>query len=179
MTWWDDAESWLATDDGYSMLLMGCVLLVVVLTSVLLASWFGARAVKRVLAQRDREINAAAIGVLIDAATQAARWDALSPQEQLLSDRAVGQADLLVRMLPIRGASIAADWISHRLAEFKKASATFDYELAPAVAGFRDRVLDWQRRPRRASRRFREELAAWTVAAAAADDPNGARLTAR
>ena len=41
-----------------------------------------------------------------------------------MSDRAVGQADILVRLLPIKGAGAAANWASHQLAEMKRTVTT-------------------------------------------------------
>lgn len=84
-----------------------------------------------------------------------------------MSDRAVGQADILVRLLPIKGAGAAANWASHQLAEMKRNSATFGYQLDPAIAEFRDRLIEWQNKPGRARRIFQNDLERWRYESAA------------
>lgn len=161
MQWWNDLISWLTSSESQSTVFAAVVLFVAVLAAGLLAAWISSSAVKRVVAQRDREAKAAAIAALVDAATEASVWNSLTPQEQVLADRAVGQADILVRLLPIRGSDIAANWAAHQLHELKRASATFGYQLDPAVVEFRDRMLEWQRRPARTKRQFQNDLERW------------------
>ena len=67
----------------------------------------------------------------------------------------------MVRLLPIKGAGIAANWAGHQLAELKRASATFGYQLDPAIAEFRDRLIEWQNNPRRARKIFQGDLERW------------------
>ncbi|MGX5694719.1 hypothetical protein ACWKWP_00830 [Agromyces soli] len=161
MQWWNDFISWLDSTASRPTVFSAVVLFVAVLAAGLLAAWIASAAVRRVVAQRDRELKTAAIAALVDAATEASVWNSLTPQEQVLADRAVGQADILVRTLPIRGSDVAANWAAHQLHELKRASATFGYQLDPAVVEFRDRLLDWQRRPSRAKRQFQNDLERW------------------
>lgn len=161
MQWWNDLISWLTSSESQTAVFTAGVLFVSILAAGLLAAWISSAAVKRVVAQRDREAKTAAIAALVDAATEASVWNSLTPQEQVLADRAVGQADILVRLLPIRGSDIAANWASHQLHELKRASATFGYQLDPAVVEFRDRLLEWQRHPSRTKRQFQNDLARW------------------
>jgi len=161
MQWWNDLISWLDSSASRPAVFSAAVLFLAVLAAGLLAAWIASGAVKRVVAQRDRELKTAAIAALVDAATEASVWNSLTPQEQVLADRAVGQADILIRTLPIRGADIAANWSAHQLHELKRASATFGYQLDPAVAEFRDRLLEWQRRPSRTKRQFQNDLDRW------------------
>ncbi|MGW4930785.1 hypothetical protein ACWEOH_16725 [Agromyces sp. NPDC004153] len=161
MQWWNDLISWLTSSAARPTVYAGIVLFVAVLLAGLLASWIASMAIRRVVAQRDREAKNAAVAALVDAATEASVWNSLTPQEQVLADRAVGQADILVRLLPIKGADVAANWASHQLHELKRASATFGYQLDPAVVEFRDRMLEWQRRPSRTRRQFQNDLVRW------------------
>ncbi|QEO15784.1 hypothetical protein FLP10_16175 [Agromyces intestinalis] len=161
MEWWNDFVDWLASPGARPTLFAAGVLFLAVILSGLLAAWIASASTRRLVAQRDREQKTAAVQALVDAATEASVWNSLTPQEQVLADRAVGQADILVRLLPIRGAAVAANWAAHQLHELKRASATFGYQLDPAVAEFRDRLIDWERRPNRARRRFQDDLAHW------------------
>ncbi|MDF0515129.1 hypothetical protein PX701_15965 [Agromyces sp. H3Y2-19a] len=161
MQWWNDFISWLTSSSSQSAVFAAGVLFVAVLASGLLAAWISTAAVRRVVAQRDREARVAAIAALVDAATEASVWNSLTPHEQVLADRTVGQADIVVRLLPIRGSDVAANWAAHQLHELKRASATFGYQLDPAVVEFRDRLLEWQRHPGRTRRQFQNDLDRW------------------
>lgn len=161
MQWWNEFISWLTSSASQSAVLTAALLFLAVLAAGLLAAWIASSAIRRVVAQRDREAKIAAIAALIDAATEASVWNSLTPQEQVLADRVVGQADIQVRLLPIRGSDVAANWAAHQLHELKRASATFGYQLDPAVVEFRDRLLDWQRHPSRTRKQFQNDLARW------------------
>jgi hypothetical protein len=137
------------------------VLIIAIIVASIIAASITRGAIRRLLAQRDRELRSAAIATLVDAATEASVWNSLTPQEQVMADRAVGQADIQVRMMPVKGAAIAADWAAHQLAELKRTSATFGYQLEPAVVEFRDRLLEWQKKPGRARKIFQADLERW------------------
>lgn len=161
MEWWNDLISWLTSDAARPTVLATVVLFVAMLASGLLAAWIAGAAIRRLIAQRDHEARAAAISALVDAATEASVWNSLTPQEQVLADRLVGQADIQVRLLPVRGSDVAANWAAHQLHELKRASATFGYQLDPAVVEFRDRLLEWERRPGRTRKQFQNDLLRW------------------
>lgn len=161
MQWWNDLMSWLTSSAAQPTVFSAIVLFAAVLASGLLAAWIASSAIRRVVAQRDREAKTAAISALVDAATEASVWNSLTPQEQVLADRVVGQADMVVRLLPIRGSDVAANWAAHQLHELKRASATFGYQLDPAVIEFRDRLLEWERHPSRTRKQFQNDLVRW------------------
>jgi hypothetical protein len=161
MQWWNDFVDWLTSPAAQPAVFNAAVLAVAVIVSGLLAAWIARGALKGLLSRTDRQQKASAIAALVDAATEASVWNSLTPAEQVLSDRAVGQADIMVRLLPIKGAGVAANWAGHQLAEMKRASATFGYQLDPAIAEFRDRLIEWQNNPRRARKIFQSDLERW------------------
>lgn len=161
MQWWNDFVDWLTSPAARSVIFYAAVLAVAVILSGLIAAWVARGALKGLLSRTDRQQKASAIAALVDAATEASVWNSLTPAEQVLSDRAVGQADIMVRLLPIKSAGLAANWAGHQLAEMKRASATFGYQLDPAIAEFRDRLIEWQNNPRRARRIFQGDLERW------------------
>ncbi|MGA1838394.1 hypothetical protein VD659_15850 [Herbiconiux sp. 11R-BC] len=163
MEWWNSFVSWLSSTDGRFVVSGIVVPLVAIIVAGLVAAWIASGSIKRLLAKHDRELKIAAIASLIDAAEQASVWNSLTPQEQILSDRATGQSDIQVRLLPIKGADVAANWAAHALAEMKRNSATFGYQVEPAVFEFRDRLIEWQQRPGRAKRVFEADLARWSA----------------
>ncbi|WP_344777295.1 hypothetical protein [Gryllotalpicola kribbensis] len=161
MQLWNDFVSWVGDPDNQPLLFAVAVLFVGIVLSGLIAAWIARGTVRGVLARTDRQQKASAIAALVDAATEASVWNSLTPGEQVLSDRAVGQADIQVRLLPVKGAGIAANWATHQLAEMKRNSATFGYQLDPVVAEFRDRLIEWQNKPGRAKRIFAGDLERW------------------
>ncbi|MBC7441940.1 MAG: hypothetical protein H7311_05410 [Ramlibacter sp.] len=164
MQWWNSFVSWLTAASNQTVVFSAVVLILSVIVASLLASWLSRGAIKRLLAQHDRELKAAVIGTLVDAATEASVWNSLTPQEQVMADRAVGQADVQLRLLPIKGSAVAANWAAHQLADLKRTSATFGYQLEPSLLEFRDRLIEWQSKPSRARKVFQSDLDRWKVA---------------
>ncbi|MWB97376.1 hypothetical protein [Agromyces seonyuensis] len=163
MQWWNDFWDWFTQPANRDVLYTAAVLFFGVLIAGIIAALVARSSTKRVVRMHDEERKAAAIAALVDAATEASVWNSLTPQEQVLADRAVGQADIIVRLLPIRGSDVAANWASHQLHELKRASATFGYQLDPAVVEFRDRLVEWQHHPGRMRRRFQLDLERWRL----------------
>ncbi|WP_291049098.1 hypothetical protein [Herbiconiux sp.] len=163
MEWWNGFVRWLESSSGEYVVSSIVLPALAIIVAGLLAAWIARSAVKSLLAKHDRELKISAIASLIDAAEQASVWNSLTPQEQILSDRATGQADIQVRLLPIKGADVAANWAAHALAEMKRNSATFGYQVEPAVFEFRDRLIEWQQKPGRAKRVFQSDLERWAV----------------
>ncbi|MGA0566222.1 hypothetical protein ACO2Q7_02720 [Rathayibacter sp. KR2-224] len=161
MQWWNDFWEWLTSQDAQPVIFAAVVLLVSIIVSGLLSAWIARGAVRGLLLRAEREQKAGAVAALVDAAVEASVWNSLTPGEQVLSDRSVGQADILVRLLPVKGAAITADWAAHQLGELKRNSATYGYSLEPAIIEFRDRLVEWQNKPRRARRLFLEDLERW------------------
>lgn len=161
MQWWNDFVDWFSATSTQPVIFSTVVLIVAVIVASVLAAWIARSAIKRLLAQHDRELKSAAIGTIVDAATEASVWNSLTPQEQVMNDRAVGMADIQVRLLPVKGSALAADWAAHQLAELKRTSATFGYQLEPALIEFRDRLLEWQKKPHRARKIFQDDIERW------------------
>ncbi len=59
------------------------------------------------------------------------------------------------------GASQAADWAAHQLADMKKNSASFSFQAEQTFVDYRDRLLDWQLKPARARKLFASDLSQW------------------
>jgi len=163
MEWWNDLADWFFSSNG-RFVVSGIVLpAAAIIVAAIIGAWIASASIKRLLAKHDRELKVAAIASLIDAAQQASVWNSLTPQEQIMSDRAVGQADIQIRMLPIKGSAVAADWSAHSLADMRRNSATFGYQVEPAVIEFRDRLIEWQERPGRSRKTFQSDLERWSV----------------
>lgn len=170
MQWWNDFWEWLTSNAAQPVIFTAGVLVVSIVIAGLLSAWIARGAVRGLLTRAEREQKAAAVAALVDAAVEASVWNSLTPAEQVLSDRSVGQADILVRLLPLKGAAVAADWSAHQLAELKRNSATYGYSLEPAIIEFRDRLVEWQNKPRRARRLFLDDLERWRFERTTSDE---------
>ncbi|WP_157579805.1 MULTISPECIES: hypothetical protein [unclassified Plantibacter] len=169
MQWWNDLVEWVTSSEVRPMLFSAALFIVAVVVSSLVAAGASRRALRGIVDQRDREQKHAAIMALVDAATEASVWNSLTPQEQVLSDRAVAQTDTLVRLSPVKGAAVAADWANHQLHEMKRNSATYGYELDPVVEEFRDRLVEWSKKPARARKDFEADLRRWRAESAGSE----------
>jgi hypothetical protein len=177
MQWLNDIQDWFLASENQNTVLTGIILFISMILALVIGALIGSSVSKRHIRSSDNMAKATVIAALIDSATEASVWNGLSPQEQIMSDRAVGQIDIRVRLMPVKGSAAAADWAAHQLAEMKRTSATFGYQLDPAVAEFRDRLLLWVANPGRANKIFARDLERWAyqsvqpqAAAAASQD---------
>lgn len=161
MEWLSDFLDWLVTDRGQESVRIGFLFLLALLIGAVLAGWITRIGIRGILRRYDRTLRDSAVLALIDAATEASVWNSLSPQEQVLANRTIGQADAQIRLLPLDGTNIAANWAAHQLNEMKRNSATFGYLLDPVVLAFRERLLYWCDRPNKAKRIFEADLDGW------------------
>ncbi|WP_043672214.1 hypothetical protein [Clavibacter michiganensis] len=161
MQWWNDLLDALASERGTQLLAGVVVPFVAIVVAGVLAAIIARGATQRILTRHDREVKAAAIGMLVDAARQASVWDGLTPQERVLADRAAGEADIRIRLLPVKGAATAATWAAHEITEFKRGSGSFGFQFDAQLAEFRDRIVEWQHHPGRARKIFQGDIARW------------------
>lgn len=162
MTWWTQFLDWLYSEQAQPAIWNAIFLASAILLSTIFAALI-ARGFARGLTKRlEKQELANVLTLVIDAATEASAWNSLTPNEQLLSNRAIAQAQTRLQLLPIRGASEVAAWSTHQLAEIKRASAGYGYQLEPIVDEFRARLIEWQNKPRRAKKIFGEDIARWS-----------------
>ncbi|WP_440697100.1 hypothetical protein [Clavibacter nebraskensis] len=175
MQWWNDLLDALASERGTQLLAGVVVPFVAIAVAGVLAAMIARGATQRILTRHDREVKAAAIGMLVDAARQASVWDGLTAQERVLADRAAGEADIRIRLLPVKGAATAATWAAHEITEFKRGSGSFGFQFDAQLAEFRDRIVEWQHHPGRARKIFQGDISRWQFE----DDQPAADASAR
>lgn len=161
MNWLNDIQDFFSSSTNSATILVLAFFLIGVVVALIVGGAIASKVSSRHIKANEEQAKAAVIASLIDVATEASVWNALSPAEQILSDRAVGQIDIRVRLLNVKGAGIAADWATHQLGEMKRNSATFGYQLDPAVTEFRDRLLLWLHSPSKANKIFTSDLERW------------------
>lgn len=174
MQWWNDLLDALASERGTQLLSGVVVPFVAILVAGILAAVIARGAIQRVLARHDREVKAAAIGMLVDAARQASVWEGLTAPERVLADRAAGEADIRIRLLPVKGAAVAATWAAHEITEFKRGSGSFGFQFDAQLAEFRDRIVEWQHHPGRARKIFQGDISRWQFED---DQPSGEKAS--
>jgi hypothetical protein len=161
MAWWNDFVAWFNSANGSRVFLSAILPFVAIVVAGVVATLIGRGSARRVLDHKDRELKAAAITALIVVGRKASLWSSLGADEKQHVDSLMSEADIRIRLLPVSGASTAADWAAHQLADMKKNSASFSFQAEQTFVDYRDRLLDWQNKPGRAKKLFVSDLQQW------------------
>jgi hypothetical protein len=169
--WWNSFLEWITSDEGFRILSTTVLPFLAILVAGVLAAVIARSAVKRMLRQHDRELQGSAVSALIGAGRKAAVWSSLPANEKEHVDSQAGEAEVRVRLLPLPGAALAADWAVHQLREMKTNSASFSFQAEQTLEEYRDRLIEWQQQPKRAKRLFKDDLERWRFEQAHTPDP--------
>jgi hypothetical protein len=161
MAWWNDIVAWFNSATGSRVFLSAILPFLAILVAGVVAAAIGRGSATRVLAHEDRELQGSAIIALIVVGRKASIWSSLGADERQHVDSLMTEADIRVRLIPVAGASQAADWAAHQLADMKKNSASFSFQAEQTFMDYRDRLLDWQLKPGRARKLFASDLSQW------------------
>jgi hypothetical protein len=161
MEWWNEFIAWFSSASGSRIFLSVILPFVAIVLAGVIAAAIGRGSAQRVLAHEDRELTGAALIALIVVGRKASIWASLGADEKQHIDSLMSEADIRVRLLPVSGASQAAEWAAHELADMKKNSASFSFQAEQDFVDYRDRLLDWQAKPRRAKKLFASDLEQW------------------
>jgi hypothetical protein len=158
MQLWNDFLTWLNSVEGWRIVSTAILPFLAIIVAGVVATLIGRRAVGRVIAHQDRELQAAAVTAMIEAGRSATKWSSLLSAQQAHVESQSSAADIRLRLLPVTGATAAADWAAHELADMRKNSAGFSFQADQTFVEFRDRLLEWQRKPARARKLFALDL---------------------
>ena len=161
MDWWNNIEAWFTSATGSKIFLDAILPFVAIVLAGIIAASIGRGSALRVVEQHDREHTSAAVIALIVVGRKAAIWSSLGGDEKQHVDSLLTEADIRVRLLPTNGANLAADWAAHELAAMKKNSASFSFQAEQSFVDYRDRLLSWSAKPRRARKLFASDLEQW------------------
>ncbi|MGN8051418.1 hypothetical protein ACTJKO_17215 [Curtobacterium sp. 22159] len=161
MDWWNDLTDWISSDNGWRIVSGAIIPFVAIVVAGIVAALIGRGATKRVVAMQEREARNSAVAGVVSAARKAATWGSLGHDERAYADHLAEDADIRLRLLPVSGAPLAANWAQHEIADIKKNSSTFSFQAEQSLAEFRDRLLEWQARPNRARKLFKSDLERW------------------
>ena len=161
MQWWNDFVEWFYSEDGSRVFSTAVLPFIAILIAGILAALIGRASMKRLIVFQDRQHKAAAVTALIGAGRRAAIWSTLSAQEKEHVEHQASEAETRVRLLPVVGASVAADWTAHQISEMKRNSAIFSFQAEQNLVDFRDGLIMWLNHPNRARKLFVQDLAGW------------------
>lgn len=169
MQWWDSFVAWFDSDQGRLVVFGAIIPFVSIIVAGILGALIARGAVKRLVAQRDRETRASAVASLIAAGQAATSWHAQPPQTRDHFERMASEADIQVRLLGIAGAPLAADWAAHELNDMRVNSVSFSFQSEQTLSEYRERLLEWVGRPGRARKLFAADLDRWKYDTPTAD----------
>lgn len=161
MQWWDNIVYWFYSDAGAQVVSTAIVPGLAILVAGIIAALIGRGSTKRIVSLHDRDERIAAVSAMISAAQRAMNWNRLSAPEQQHADHIALECDVRIRLLPIAGAGMAADWASHELAELKKQAVSFSFQASESLGEFKHRLIQWQSHPRKAKKLFKADLESW------------------
>lgn len=161
MQWWNDLLDWIASDDGWRIISGAVIPFVAIVLAGIIGAAIGRGGVKRLVEQRDRETRVAAVAALVTAGQNAARWHSQGADAREHAQQIASEADVAVRLLPVTGADIAADWAKHQLEAMRVNSVNFSIPMEETLAEYQSRLVAWLRRPRRAGKLFATDLDRW------------------
>ncbi|CAN5313233.1 hypothetical protein BH09ACT5_BH09ACT5_00880 [soil metagenome] len=159
--WWNDIVRWFNSEAGRDVLTSSILPFLAIIVAAVVATLIARGSIKRLIAQQDREQKASAIAALIASGRRAAGWSTLSAAEKDHVDHQTSEAEVRVRLLPVAGAALAADWAAHQLATMKANSVNYSFQADQDLADFQDGLIAWQAKPSRARKLFAQDLAAW------------------
>jgi hypothetical protein len=161
MQWGNDVLSWLASEDGWRVISGAVIPALAILVAGIVAALIGRGATRRLITLHQRDALTAAVGGFVLAGRKAARWHELSPLDRIHVDTLIAEAETRIRLMPMAGSGLAANWASHQLDEIKRDSAGFQFQAQQTLAEYRDRLIAWSERPRSAKKLFVDDLDRW------------------
>ncbi len=145
--WWNDVVDWIQSDDGWTIITGAVVPFLAILIGGLIAGGVARGATKRLMQQQDRQHKAAAVAALIAVGRRSAVWHTLSTAEKEHVEAQASEAEIRVRLLPLPGADLAAEWAEVQLASMKKNSATFSFQAEQDLQDYQNGLIAWQAKP--------------------------------
>jgi hypothetical protein len=169
MQWWTNFVDWFSSDDGWRIVSGAIIPFVAIVLAGIIAAAIGRASTRRVLAVSDRDHRIAAVTALLTAARRAAAWNSLSAAEQRQAEQVASEADIRLRLLSIPGAGLASEWAAHEIAEMKKDSVSFSFQAEQTLLVVRERLIEWQAKPSRAKKLFKNDLDSWAYESSVTD----------
>jgi hypothetical protein len=169
MQWWNDFLNWFSSDNGWRVFSTAILPFIAIVVAGTVAAMVGRASTRRVIALSDREQRIAAVTTLLSAARRASVWNTLSAGEQPAAEQAAIDAEIRLRLLSIPGAGMASEWVAHEIADMRRNSVSFSFQAEQTLLVVRDRLIEWQARPSRAKKLFKNDLDTWAYESSLSD----------
>jgi hypothetical protein len=166
---WNDFVAWFYSDAGWRVISGAIIPFIAIVLAGIIAAGIGRSSSKRLVALSDRQARASAVTALVSAARKASVWNTVSAPEQTHFEHLISEADIRLRLLPVSGSGLAADWAAHEIADLQKSAVSFSFQAEQTLFTFRERLIEWQAHPARAKRLFKNDLDAWAYDSSLAD----------
>ncbi|MER3389000.1 MAG: hypothetical protein RJQ01_03110 [Microcella sp.] len=171
MTWGNDVVQWWASDDGWRVLTGAVIPALSILVAGVVAALIARGSTKRLLKHHDRDALTSAVGAFVLAGRTAAEWHDHDDAERRRVDQLISEAETRLRLLPIPGAALAANWASHQLESMKGHSSGFRFQAQQTLGDYRDALITWSQKPRTAKKLFGADLERWRYETAETAEP--------
>jgi hypothetical protein len=169
MLWWNNFVDWFNSTEGWRLISGAIIPFLAIVVAGVIAAGIGRASTRRVIALSDRDARIASVTALLSAARRASVWNTLSTGEQQHVDQMTTEAEIRLRLLAMPGASLASEWTAHEITEMKKNSVSFSFQAEQSLLIVRDRLIEWQGRPNRAKRLFKNDLDSWAYESSLSD----------
>ena len=155
---WNDLVSWVRSDEGWAIITGTILPFLAILAAGIIAALIARGAVKRLMKRQSEESKAAAIAALLAVARRATVWTSLSAAEKDHVDYQITESVVRLRLQPVPGADLAAEWSLLRIASIKRHSATLIAQAEGELRDLENGLIEWHRKPGRAKKLFGSEL---------------------
>lgn len=169
MQWWNNFVDWFGSNDGWRVFSTAILPFIAIVVAGIVAAGIGRASTRRVIALSDREVRIAAVTTLLSAARRASIWNTLTAGEQPAADQAAIDAEIRLRLLNVPGAALASEWAAHEIADMKRNSVSFSFQAEQTLLVVRDRLIEWQAKPSRAKRLFKNDVDTWAYESSLSD----------
>ncbi len=161
MTWGNDVVQWWASDEGWRVLTGAVIPGLAILFAGVIAALIARGSTKRLLKHHDRDALSSAVGAFVLAGRTAAEWHDHDETQRRHVERLISEAETRLRLLPIPGAALAANWATHQLESMKGHSSGFRFQAQQTLGDYRDALIAWSQKPRSAKKLFGSDLERW------------------
>jgi hypothetical protein len=166
---WNDFIAWFYSAAGWRVISGAIIPFIAIVLAGIIAASIGRGSSKRLIALSDRQARASAVTALVSAARKASVWNTVPAPEQAHFEHLISEADIRLRLLPVAGSTLAADWAAHEIADMQKSAVSFSFQAEQTLFTFRERLIEWQAHPSHAKRLFKNDLDVWAYDSSRAD----------
>jgi len=157
-----DLASWLTSPDNFGTLVSAAASMVALILGLIFGGLIVSSQAGKLTRTADEHAKATVVAEVLDATNEIAVFASLPAAAQVASDRVITRVDVHLRVLPVQGAGVIADWAGHQLAELKRASAVGVTAAQTTLDGVRDRLVLWIYNPKRAAKLCQRDMERWS-----------------